>query len=93
MTIEPGDGIATGTPSGVAHARKPPAWMKAGDKVEVEVEKIGVLANPIVDEAWRGGTSTRHPGSRRTCGGCPGSSGKGCDFRLGPGQSLTRLPG
>jgi 2-keto-4-pentenoate hydratase/2-oxohepta-3-ene-1,7-dioic acid hydratase in catechol pathway len=50
MTLEPGDIIATGTPSGVAHARKPPAWMKAGDKVEVEVEKIGVLANPIVDE-------------------------------------------
>lgn len=51
MTLEPGDLIATGTPSGVAHARKPPAWMKAGDKVEVEVEKIGILANPIVDEA------------------------------------------
>ena len=51
MTLEPGDLIATGTPSGVAHARKPPAWMKAGDKVEVEVEGIGVLANPIVDAA------------------------------------------
>ena len=51
MTLEPGDLIATGTPSGVAHARKPPAWMKHGDKVEVEVEGIGVLANPIVDEA------------------------------------------
>jgi 2-keto-4-pentenoate hydratase/2-oxohepta-3-ene-1,7-dioic acid hydratase in catechol pathway len=51
MTLEPGDLIATGTPSGVAHARKPPAWMKGGDKVEVEVEKIGILANPIVDEA------------------------------------------
>ena len=51
MTLEPGDVIATGTPSGVAHARKPPAWMKAGDKVEVEIEKIGVLANPVVDEA------------------------------------------
>ena len=50
FTLEPGDVIATGTPSGVAHARKPPAWMKAGDKVEVEVERIGVLANPIVDE-------------------------------------------
>ena len=50
MTLEPGDIIATGTPSGVAHARKPPAWMKAGDKVEVEVEGIGVLANPIIDE-------------------------------------------
>jgi 2-keto-4-pentenoate hydratase/2-oxohepta-3-ene-1,7-dioic acid hydratase in catechol pathway len=50
MTLEPGDLIPTGTPSGVAHARKPPAWMKAGDKVEVEVEGIGVLANPVVDE-------------------------------------------
>ena len=51
MTLEAGDLIATGTPSGVAHARKPTAWMKGGDKVEVEVEKIGILANPIVDEA------------------------------------------
>jgi len=51
MTLAPGDIIATGTPSGVAHARKPPAWMKAGDTVEVEVERIGVLKNPIVDEA------------------------------------------
>jgi 2-keto-4-pentenoate hydratase/2-oxohepta-3-ene-1,7-dioic acid hydratase in catechol pathway len=50
MTLEPGDMIATGTPSGVAHARKPPAWMKAGDTVEVEVEKIGVLRNPVIDE-------------------------------------------
>ena len=50
MTLEPGDVIATGTPSGVAHARKPPAWLRAGDKVEVEVERIGVLTNPIVDE-------------------------------------------
>ncbi|MFV0298718.1 MAG: fumarylacetoacetate hydrolase family protein [Hyphomicrobiaceae bacterium] len=51
MTLEAGDMIATGTPSGVAHARKPPAWMKAGDIVEVEVEGIGILKNPIVDEA------------------------------------------
>ena len=50
MTLEPGDLIATGTPSGVAHARKPPAWMKAGDTVEIEVERIGVLSNPVVDE-------------------------------------------
>jgi 2-keto-4-pentenoate hydratase/2-oxohepta-3-ene-1,7-dioic acid hydratase in catechol pathway len=50
MTLAPGDLIATGTPSGVAHARKPPAWMKAGDTVEVELERIGVLRNPIVDE-------------------------------------------
>ena len=51
MTLEPGDLIATGTPSGVAHARKPPAWMKAGDTVEIEIEGIGVLMNPVVDEA------------------------------------------
>lgn len=50
MTLEAGDIIATGTPSGVAHARKPPAWMKAGDVVEVEIEGIGILRNPVVDE-------------------------------------------
>ena len=50
MTLEPGDMIATGTPSGVAHARKPPAWMKAGDTVEIEIERIGILKNPIIDE-------------------------------------------
>lgn len=50
MTLVPGDIIATGTPSGVAHARKPPAWMKAGDVVEVEIEDIGVLHNRVVDE-------------------------------------------
>ncbi len=50
MTLEPGDLIATGTPQGVAHARKPPAWMKAGDTVEIEVEGIGVLSNPVRDE-------------------------------------------
>ncbi|MEM9222657.1 MAG: fumarylacetoacetate hydrolase family protein [Pseudomonadota bacterium] len=50
MTLEPGDIIATGTPAGVAHARKPPLWMKAGDIIEVEVDGIGTLTNPIVDE-------------------------------------------
>jgi 2-keto-4-pentenoate hydratase/2-oxohepta-3-ene-1,7-dioic acid hydratase in catechol pathway len=40
-----------GTPSGVGHARKPPLWMKAGDRVEVEIEKVGLLSNPIIDEA------------------------------------------
>ncbi len=50
MTLEPGDLIATGTPSGVAHARQPPAWMKAGDVVEIEIGGIGVLSNPVVDE-------------------------------------------
>jgi 2-keto-4-pentenoate hydratase/2-oxohepta-3-ene-1,7-dioic acid hydratase in catechol pathway len=50
MTLEPGDLIALGTPQGVGHARRPPVWMKPGDVVEVEVEGIGVLRNPIVDE-------------------------------------------
>jgi 2-keto-4-pentenoate hydratase/2-oxohepta-3-ene-1,7-dioic acid hydratase in catechol pathway len=39
-----------GTPSGVGHARKPPLWMKDGDIVEVEIEKIGLLQNPVRDE-------------------------------------------
>jgi acylpyruvate hydrolase len=50
MTLEPGDVIATGTPSGVAHAMKPPGWMKPGDTVEVEIEGIGLLRNQVVDE-------------------------------------------
>jgi acylpyruvate hydrolase len=50
MTLEAGDIIATGTPSGVAHARTPPAWMKPGDRVEVEVEGIGILSNPVIAE-------------------------------------------
>jgi 2-keto-4-pentenoate hydratase/2-oxohepta-3-ene-1,7-dioic acid hydratase in catechol pathway len=48
-TLIPGTLILTGTPSGVGMARKPPAYLKAGDKVEVEVEKIGILRNTIVD--------------------------------------------
>jgi 2-keto-4-pentenoate hydratase/2-oxohepta-3-ene-1,7-dioic acid hydratase in catechol pathway len=51
MTLEPGDVIFTGTPSGVGHARKPnPIWMKQGDVCEIEIEGIGVLRNPIQDE-------------------------------------------
>ena len=51
ITLEPGDILFTGTPSGVGHARKPePVWMKAGDVAEVEIEGIGTLRNPIEDE-------------------------------------------
>jgi 2-keto-4-pentenoate hydratase/2-oxohepta-3-ene-1,7-dioic acid hydratase in catechol pathway len=51
ITLEPGDILFTGTPSGVGHARKPePVWMKAGDTAEVEIEGIGVLRNSIEDE-------------------------------------------
>jgi len=45
FTLEPGDVILTGTPHGVGMGRKPPVWMKNGDRVVVEVEKIGQLEN------------------------------------------------
>lgn len=47
FTIEPGDVIATGTPEGVGFARTPPEFLKDGDVMEVELEKIGVLRNPV----------------------------------------------
>jgi 2-keto-4-pentenoate hydratase/2-oxohepta-3-ene-1,7-dioic acid hydratase in catechol pathway len=49
-TLLPGTVILTGTPHGVGFARKPPVFMKAGDTVSVEIEKIGTLTNPIVNE-------------------------------------------
>lgn len=49
-TLEPGDIIVTGTPAGVGFARKPPLFMKAGDRVEVKIEKIGTLRNKVEDE-------------------------------------------
>lgn len=48
--LEPGDVIVTGTPGGVGARRTPPVWMKAGDVCEIDVDRIGVLRNPIVDE-------------------------------------------
>jgi len=48
FTLAPGDVIVTGTPAGVGFGRKPPRYMKAGDVVEVEIEAIGVLRNPVV---------------------------------------------
>ena len=50
FTLVPGDVIVTGTPAGVGWSRKPPRFMKAGDVCEVEIESIGVLRNPIVDQ-------------------------------------------
>jgi 2-keto-4-pentenoate hydratase/2-oxohepta-3-ene-1,7-dioic acid hydratase in catechol pathway len=49
-TLKPGDVIFTGTPPGVGVARKPPVFLKAGDVVEVEVQHVGVLRNPVVAE-------------------------------------------
>jgi 2-keto-4-pentenoate hydratase/2-oxohepta-3-ene-1,7-dioic acid hydratase in catechol pathway len=51
LTFEPGDVIVTGTPAGVGFARKPRVWMQPGDVCEVSIEGIGVLRNPIADEA------------------------------------------
>lgn len=51
LTLEPGDVIVMGTPAGVGYARKPPVWMQQGDTVEIEIEGIGVLSNPIRDES------------------------------------------
>jgi 2-keto-4-pentenoate hydratase/2-oxohepta-3-ene-1,7-dioic acid hydratase in catechol pathway len=47
FTLEPGDLIFTGTPPGVGMARKPPVWLKEGDVVEVEIDGLGVLTNPV----------------------------------------------
>lgn len=49
--LQVGDVIVTGTPGGVGARRTPPVWMKPGDVCEIEVDRIGVLRNPIVDEA------------------------------------------
>ena len=51
MTLRPGTIILTGTPQGVGFARKPPVWMKAGDTVVIEIEKIGRLENRISQES------------------------------------------
>jgi 2-keto-4-pentenoate hydratase/2-oxohepta-3-ene-1,7-dioic acid hydratase in catechol pathway len=49
--LEPGDVIVTGTPGGVGSRRTPPLWMKPGDIVEVEIDRIGLLRNGVADEA------------------------------------------
>jgi acylpyruvate hydrolase len=50
LTLEPGDVIAMGTPAGVGYARTPPVWMQPGDSIEIEIEGVGLLCNPIVQE-------------------------------------------
>jgi 2-keto-4-pentenoate hydratase/2-oxohepta-3-ene-1,7-dioic acid hydratase in catechol pathway len=47
FTLLPGDIICTGTPSGVGVYRKPPVFLRKGDVVEVEIEKLGILRNPV----------------------------------------------
>jgi 2-keto-4-pentenoate hydratase/2-oxohepta-3-ene-1,7-dioic acid hydratase in catechol pathway len=48
-TLLPGDVLVTGTPGGVGARRNPPIWMKPGDKVEIEIDKVGILENTIAD--------------------------------------------
>jgi 2-keto-4-pentenoate hydratase/2-oxohepta-3-ene-1,7-dioic acid hydratase in catechol pathway len=48
-TLLPGDVLVTGTPGGVGARRTPPLWMKPGDKVEIEIDKVGILENGIAD--------------------------------------------
>ncbi|MCH2160811.1 MAG: fumarylacetoacetate hydrolase family protein [Phycisphaerales bacterium] len=49
IALEPGDVILTGTPPGVGFAQDPPIYLKAGDTMDVEIEGLGVLSNPVVD--------------------------------------------
>lgn len=51
MTLQPGDVIVSGTPAGVGAARQPPVFMKAGDICEVEIDEVGLLRNPVIDES------------------------------------------
>ena len=56
ISLEPGDVIATGTPPGVGMARTPPRWLRDGDEVTVEIERIGALTNAVRMDAPMGGT-------------------------------------
>jgi 2-keto-4-pentenoate hydratase/2-oxohepta-3-ene-1,7-dioic acid hydratase in catechol pathway len=47
LTLEPGDVLVMGTPGGVGYARTPPVWMKAGDTIEIDIEGVGILSNPV----------------------------------------------
>ena len=57
ITLEPGDVIATGTPPGVGFARKPPVFLRPGDVMEVVIESVGWLNNPVVAAGEAVGTS------------------------------------
>jgi 2-keto-4-pentenoate hydratase/2-oxohepta-3-ene-1,7-dioic acid hydratase in catechol pathway len=50
FTLEPGDVISTGTRAGVGMSFDPPRWLVAGDRVRIEIDGIGTLENPVVDE-------------------------------------------
>jgi 2-keto-4-pentenoate hydratase/2-oxohepta-3-ene-1,7-dioic acid hydratase in catechol pathway len=58
MTLEPGDVIATGSPAGVGAGMTPPQFLRPGDTVEAEIDRIGVLRNFVVDAETRSTTTT-----------------------------------
>ena len=64
FTLEAGDVIVTGTPSGVGLARKPPLWMRAGDVCEVELEGVGILRNPVADQVTDAAAQSAHAPAR-----------------------------
>lgn len=51
MTLEPGDVVSTGTPSGVGAARNPKRWLRPGETVHIEISGLGTLSNPVIDES------------------------------------------
>lgn len=57
MTLPAGTVILTGTPEGVGMARDPKVWLKPGDRVEITIEKVGTLSNPVITEETRGARS------------------------------------
>jgi len=61
FTLEPGDVITTGTPSGVAGAMDPPSWLVPGDVVRVEIEGLGALENPVIEEPESTAQRTESP--------------------------------
>jgi 2-keto-4-pentenoate hydratase/2-oxohepta-3-ene-1,7-dioic acid hydratase in catechol pathway len=50
MTLAPGDVIVTGTPDGIGAFRDPQLWLRPGDECTVEIERLGTLTNPVVQE-------------------------------------------
>jgi 2-keto-4-pentenoate hydratase/2-oxohepta-3-ene-1,7-dioic acid hydratase in catechol pathway len=56
LTLEPGDLILTGTPSGVGYSFDPPRWLRPGDTVEVEISGLGRLRSPVVEGSARRGS-------------------------------------
>jgi 2-keto-4-pentenoate hydratase/2-oxohepta-3-ene-1,7-dioic acid hydratase in catechol pathway len=62
--LRPGDIISTGTPGGVGHRREPKIYMRPGDVIEVEISRIGLLRNPVVDEASAGAAGAASERSR-----------------------------